>query len=146
MARSGLVLAGANQRSSGTEDGWLTALEVSNLNLQGTELVVLSACETGLGKVVAGEGVYGLRRAFTLAGARSQLTSLWKVNDKGTKDLMVDYYRRLSQGKSRAEALREVQLAMLRGESKGDNGMSYQSPYFWGSFVPIGDWQPLRQQ
>ncbi|MEC4854061.1 MAG: CHAT domain-containing tetratricopeptide repeat protein, partial [Jaaginema sp. PMC 1079.18] len=95
LLRSGLALAGIHTRSSGgSEDGVLTALEVAGLNLRGTKLVVLSACETGVGDVANGEGVYGLRRALAIAGAESQVISLWKVSDAGTQELMVDYYQR----------------------------------------------------
>jgi CHAT domain-containing protein len=117
----------------------LTALEVTGLNLRGTELVVLSACETGLGEVVQGEGVYGLRRAFTLAGAQTQLMSLWKVDDEETKNLMIEYYQRLQNGEGRGEALRQVQLAML-------NNSQTEHPYFWASFIPTGNWQALEKQ
>jgi CHAT domain-containing protein len=136
LLRSGIALAGFNQRSSGSEDGVLTALEAAGLNLYGTKLVVLSACETGLGDVTNGEGVYGLRRAFVMAGAESQVMSLWKVDDTGTKDLMVAYYDRLMKNEGRSEALRQTQLAMLRSQN-------YQHPYYWGAFLPIGDWQPM---
>ena len=136
LLRSGLALAGFNQRNSGTEDGVLTALEVTGLNLRGTKLVVTSACETGLGDVQAGEGIYGLRRAFTLAGAQSQLMSLWKVSDEGTKDLMVEYYTRIQNGEARGEALRQVQLEMLQSEDRNH-------PFFWAAFIPSGSWLPL---
>ena len=135
--RSGLALAGFNQRKSGTEDGVLTALEVTGLNLRGTKLVVTSACETGLGDVQAGEGIYGLRRAFTLAGAQSQLMSLWKVSDDGTKDLMVEYYNRIQNGEARGEALRQVQLKMLESEDRNH-------PFYWAAFIPSGSWLPLN--
>jgi CHAT domain-containing protein len=138
LLRSGLALAGFNTRSSGgSEDGALTALEVAGLNLRGTQLVVLSACETGVGDVANGEGVYGLRRALAIAGAESQLISLWKVSDEGTKDLMVDYYQRLIDGEGRSDSLRQVQLAML-------NSPNYQHPYFWASFIPSGEWAAME--
>ncbi len=136
LLRSGLALAGANRRNSGTEDGIFTALEATNLNLSGTKLVVLSACETGLGNVENGEGVYGLRRAFVMAGAESQVLSLWKVDDTGTKDLMVKYYRRLLNKQGRGKALHQTQLEML-------NSQQYAHPYYWAAFIPSGDWNPL---
>jgi CHAT domain-containing protein/Tfp pilus assembly protein PilF len=137
LIRSGLALAGFNPRESGKDDGVLTALEVANLRLRGTKLVVLSACETGLGSIENGEGVYGLRRAFTLAGAESQLMSLWKVNDEGTKELMIQYYQRLLQNQGRSDALRQVQLEML-------NYQEDQHPYYWAAFIPVGDRSPME--
>jgi len=97
LLRSGLVLAGVNVSQSAGDDGILTALETTNLNLVGTKLVVLSACETGNGDITTGEGVYGLRRALVIAGSESQLISLWKVSDQATKDLMIAYYERLKK-------------------------------------------------
>ncbi len=137
LLRSGLALAGFNLRKSGSEDGVLTALEVSGLDLRGTQLVVLSACQTGLGDVATGEGVYGLRRAFTLAGAETQLTSLWYVNDVATKELMINYYQRLQRGEGRSDALRQAQLDFLKTEDVRHR------PYYWAAFVPIGAWQPM---
>jgi CHAT domain-containing protein/lipopolysaccharide biosynthesis regulator YciM len=137
LLRSGLALAGFNPRSSGAEDGVLTALEAAGLNLYGTRLVVLSACETGLGDVNNGEGVYGLRRAFVTAGAESQLMSLWKVDDYGTSELMSLYYQRLRKGEGRSEALRQVQLEMMQAPA-------YQHPYYWASFIFSGDWSSVK--
>lgn len=136
LLRSGLVLAGANAGGQSGEDGIMTALEAASLDLWGTKLVVLSACETGLGDIESGEGVHGLRRAFALAGAESMLMSLWKVNDEATRDLMIAYYTELRAGGGRAEALRNVQLSMLANEQ-------LSHPYFWSSFIPIGDWRTL---
>lgn len=137
LLRSGLALAGANVRRSGeNDDGILTAAEVAQIDLHGTQLVVLSACETGIGDVQNGEGVYGLRRALVLAGAETQVTSLWKVADEATKDLMVDYYQRLLNGEGRSEALRNAQLSMMKSKDRSH-------PYYWAAFVPIGDWRPL---
>ena len=137
LLRSGLALAGANARQSGAEDGVLTALEATGLDLQGTQLVVLSACETGIGEVQNGEGVYGLRRALVMAGAESQVMSLWKVDDDATRALMMLYYTQLLAGDGRAEALRQAQLALLtRAEQR--------HPFFWASFIPSGEWRPLE--
>ncbi|MEL6554132.1 MAG: tetratricopeptide repeat protein [Cyanobacteria bacterium J06621_11] len=140
LLRSGLALAGANTRSSDGEDGIFTALEASGLNLYGTQLVVLSACETGLGKASNGEGVYGLRRAFTIAGAQSQLMSLWQIDDLGTSELMTLYYQNLiEKGQGRSESLRNAQLALM------ETG-TYAHPYYWSSFIFSGDWRPVERQ
>jgi CHAT domain-containing protein len=136
LLRSGIALAGANLLQSGNEDGVLTALEASGLDLWGTQLVVLSACETGIGKVSNGEGVYGLRRALVNAGAEAQVMSLWKVDDAATRDLMVDYYKRLLSGAGRAEALRQTQLAMLNSKDRNH-------PYYWAAFIASGDVRPI---
>ncbi|MBW4608939.1 MAG: CHAT domain-containing protein [Hassallia sp. WJT32-NPBG1] len=141
LLRSGLALAGMNNRtkaSSNTNDGVVTALEVAGLNLRGTQLVVLSACETGLGDVKVGDGLYGLRRALVIAGSQSQVLSLWIVDDAGTKDLMVKYYQNLKAEKGRHEALRQAQLELLKTPE-------YQHPYYWASFVPSGDWSSLKE-
>ena len=122
--------------SSGDEDGVLTALETTYLRLYGTKLVVLSACETGVGDTENGEGVYGLRRALVIAGAESQLMSLWSVDDAATKDLMVKYYTRILKNEGRSEALRQVQLEMLKDKKT-------QHPYFWSAFIPSGAWSGM---
>jgi CHAT domain-containing protein/tetratricopeptide (TPR) repeat protein len=140
MLRSGLALAGANTfLKAGTapedaEDGLLTAEDVTGLDLLATELVVLSACETGLGQIHVGEGVFGLRRAFVLAGAKTLVMSLWKVPDEPTRQLMEDFYRRLLAGEGRAEALRQAQLALKA---------KYPHPFHWGAFICQGDPSPL---
>jgi CHAT domain-containing protein len=89
--------------------------------------------------VQTGEGVYGLRRALVLAGAQTQLASLWKVDDAATKDLMVDYYQRLLKGEGRSGALRAAQLAMLADPEHPERA----HPYYWAAFVPIGNWAAL---
>ncbi len=136
LLRSGLALAGANGRQGDTDDGILTALEASGLNLWGTKLVVLSACDTGLGEVRNGEGVYGLRRAFLLAGTESLIMSLWSVSDYVTRELMTNYYKNLKQGIGRNAALRQVQLEMLKRKQR-------QHPFYWASFIQSGEWSNL---
>ena len=136
LLRSALALAGFNPRKSGDEDGVMTALEIANLSLGGTKLVVLSACDTGVGDVNVGEGVYGLRRALALAGSESQVISLWQVGDFVTKDLMVKYYRRILDNEGRSEAMRQTQLEMLGTEK-------YKHPYYWASLIPSGDWRGM---
>jgi CHAT domain-containing protein len=137
LLRSGLALAGANLHKSGDDDGILTALEASGLNLWGTKLVTLSACDTGVGEVIKGEGVYGLRRAFVLAGAETLVMSLWPVSDYVTREMMIEYYKGLKQGQGRGEALRRVQLAMLRRKDR-------EHPFYWASFIQAGEWADLN--
>jgi CHAT domain-containing protein/Tfp pilus assembly protein PilF len=139
LLRSGLALSGANRGSSGDEDGVLTALEATGLDLWGTKLVVLSACDSGVGEVKNGEGVYGLRRSFVLAGSESQVMSLWKVRDDATRDLMIAYYANLKRGMGRGEALRQAQLSMLRYTR-------HKHPYYWSSFIQSGEWANLEGQ
>jgi tetratricopeptide (TPR) repeat protein/CHAT domain-containing protein len=141
MLRSGLFFAGANRTLAGQpaapdlEDGILTAYEVTGLNLQGTELVVLSACETGLGQVAAGEGVFGLRRALQVAGAEAVLMSMWSVPDRETQELMTGFYAKWLGGKEKHAALREAQLE-LRETVRARYGEDL--PYYWGAFVLVG--------
>jgi CHAT domain-containing protein len=145
---SGIVLAGANKPLAvGREDGILTALEVSELDLGKVQLVVLSACETGLGQVAGGEGILGLQRSFQVAGAKTVVASLWGVDDDATRKLMERFYDNLWQKKlSKLEALRQAQLSMLRGElvrgveveRTPDNRLP---PFYWAAFVLSGDWR-----
>ena len=136
LLRSGLALAGANLDSAGKDNGILTALEATNLDLWGTKLVTLSACDTGVGEVKNGEGVYGLRRAFILAGAQTIVTSLWPVSDTATRELMTDYYSGLKRGEGRGDALRKAKLAMLKRKGRAH-------PFYWASFIQIGNWTSL---
>ncbi len=137
LLRAGLAFAGINTNApvlgeiDTDNDGVLTALEVLDLNLTGTRLAILSACETGLGEIHEGEGVYGLRRAFQEAGAQSVVSSLWEVSDAGTQTLMSALYKRLLAGQSPHEALREAQLEMLH-----DN--QWSAPYIWSAFFMVG--------
>ncbi|NEO03726.1 MAG: CHAT domain-containing protein, partial [Moorea sp. SIO3I7] len=135
LLQSWLALAGIkdNKRENDHEDGIFTALEATGLNLSGTKLVVLSACNTGLGNISAGEGIYGLRRALVIAGSESQVISLWNVNDEATKYLMVSYYQGLKDNQGRSEALRRIQLQML-------GSPEYNHPIYWASFIPSGNW------
>ncbi|MBI5856112.1 MAG: CHAT domain-containing protein [Sphingobacteriales bacterium] len=135
MANSGLLLSGViNYYSSpvypDTYDGILTAYEAQNLNLENTSLVVLSACETSLGFLDAGEGVYGLQRAFRAAGAKSIMTSLWKVDDNATKDFMIVFYEQYLKTKDKPAAFSFAQKAIKE---------KYVHPYFWGAFVMTGE-------
>ena len=138
LLRSGLIFAGANQRDSGNDDGVLTALEAIGLNLTNSRLVVLSACESGLGEVALGEGVFGLRRALTMAGAETQVMSLWKVSDSVTANIMARYYELLVSGLGRGEALLQVQKEFLQ-QHKGEEA----HPYYWAAFISSGDWRQL---
>jgi CHAT domain-containing protein len=139
---SGLILAGANHRNVAppdSEDGVLTAEEVAALNLSGVEWAVLSGCDTGAGELMAGEGVFGLRRAFQLAGARTVIMSLWPVEDQATRQWMTTLYRgRFFEKLSTADAVREAGLRMLR--QRRAKGLSTH-PFHWAAFVAAGDWR-----
>jgi CHAT domain-containing protein len=111
-------------------------MEASGLNLWGTKLVTLSACDTGVGEVRNGEGVYGLRHAFLLAGAETLVMSLWPVSDYMTREMMVPFYTGLRAGLGRGEALRQAQLAMLKRKGR-------EHPFFWAGFIQSGDWATL---
>jgi CHAT domain-containing protein/Tfp pilus assembly protein PilF len=136
LLRSGLALAGANRRTGRDDDGILTALEATGLNLWGTKLVVLSACDTGVGVVRTGEGVYGLRRALVLAGSETQVMSLWPVRDYATQRLMKAFYAGLKQGQGRGEALRNVKLKTMRRRGT-------EHPFYWAGFIQSGNWTEL---
>ncbi|WP_037584463.1 CHAT domain-containing tetratricopeptide repeat protein, partial [Stigmatella aurantiaca] len=143
LLRSGLLLVERKTQaapSSGTPlpplgIAWVTALELAGLDLWGTQLVVLSACDTGRGDVKLGQGVYGLRRAFVVAGAETVVMSLWTVNDETTRTLMEAYYRALLAGQGRATALREA-MRELR--------LTQPHPHYWAPFIAMGRNTPLR--
>jgi CHAT domain-containing protein len=168
---SGLVLAGANrprradpESDSASHDGILTAEEVAAMDLASADLATLSACETGLGEVAGGEGVFGLQRAFQVAGARTVVASMWKVEDNATQTLMIEFYKNLWEKRlGRLESLRQAQLTMIRnydtqtGRLRQAGGTGPEAPasdaenvpkegkpvrpFYWAGFVLSGDWR-----
>jgi CHAT domain-containing protein/Tfp pilus assembly protein PilF len=138
---SGLLLAGANLQGidssvEGNDEGFLTADEVAGMDLEGTQWVVLSACETGLGEIETGEGIYGLRRAFQMAGARTVISSLWQVPDKETSKMMENLYA--ARNGNLSDAMREMALRQI-AESRS-RGLP-DHPFLWGAFIAVGDWR-----
>lgn len=133
LMRSGLFFSGANIGLKGeklpddVEDGVLTALELSNMNLGHVDMVVMSACESGLGET-SGEGVFGLQRGFKLAGANTLLMSLWKVDDTATQKLMAEFYRHYLSGKSKQESLHLAQESLRKSRE-------YSDPQYWAAFI-----------
>jgi CHAT domain-containing protein/Tfp pilus assembly protein PilF len=131
MLRSGIVLAGVNASlKEGRDDGVVSAEKILGLRLKGTDLVVLSACETGVGDVKSGEGVFGLKRSFILSGAKTVVMSLWSVPSKETTELMTDFYTLMAKGKTKAEAFREARLNLMKKKS---------NPFYWGAFIMVGN-------
>ena len=143
---SGLVLTRSEAAGNHSDNGFLQAWEIFESLRVDAEMVVLSACETGLGEIQGGEGLIGLTRAFHYAGARSVLSTLWRVDDEATADLIVRVYRHLRAGHSKADALRAAQLDFIRG-TDGDPGIEstkpgdVSAPYFWAAFQLHGDWR-----
>ena len=136
LLRGMIILAGANNpKSNILDDGILTALEITRLNWTGTDLVVVSACESGLGEISSGEGIYGLKRAISVAGAKSSLLSLWKVNDLATAEFMESFYLKLKKGEGKAEALANTQTEFRNGDIP-----EYRHPNVWAAFQLNGDW------
>jgi len=139
LLRSGLALAGANSRDKTGEDGILTAEEIVTLDLSNVQLAVLSACDTGLGTVQSGEGVFGLRRAFRLAGVNTVINSLWPVEDVTTSQWMDLFYQtRFAEGADITGAVRRASLGILN--KRREAGLSGH-PFFWAAFVASGDWR-----
>lgn len=139
MLRSGIVVSGnPHGRPDGQGEQRFHAADFLTLSLTATELVTLAACSTGLGDLHDSEGLYGLQRGIQVAGARSVLTSLWPVDDQATTDWMLRYYRHLTAGVSRADALVAVQR-----EFRDHPNTAWRDPYFWAGWQLVGDWRPI---
>ncbi|MBK7599873.1 MAG: CHAT domain-containing protein [Acidobacteria bacterium] len=131
---SGLVLSMVDEKGA-PQNGFLLASEIYNLKLPATDLVVLSACQTGLGKEVRGEGLIGLTRGFMYAGSPREVVSMWNVSDRATADLMgVFYHRMLKEGLSPAAALRAAQIELIQMKQ-------WKAPYYWAAFTLQGEWK-----
>ena len=138
---SGLALAGANRRSEATgdqEDGILTAEEIATLDLTGVDLAVLSGCETGAGIIVPGEGIFGLRRAFLIAGARTLVMSLWRVKDEDTRYWMKYAYESRLDRQTVPQAMKSASLAVLECAAAA---WPTDHPFYWGAWVSAGSWR-----
>ena len=136
MTRSGLLLSGCNHALShekipeGVEDGILTAEEISKLDMRGLDLVVLSACQTGLGDIISGEGVFGLQRGFKKAGVHTLIMSLWSVDDNATQLMMTEFYSNLTKGMTKREAF-------LGAQNKVKTTAGFENPRFWAAFIML---------
>jgi hypothetical protein len=136
LLRSGFALAGANRRANDAGRGLLTAQEVAGLDLWGTQLVGIAVRGIEPGEATIDQAVYALRRSLVLAGAQAQFANLWTTDSRAAAELATAYYERLLAGEGRSEALRSVQLEMLRSENRSH-------PFYWASFIPIGARGPI---
>ena len=136
LLKGRIIFAGANNPNS-FDDGILTALEITRLNWKETDLVVISACDSGLGEIKSGEGLYGLKRAINIAGAKSSLLSLWRVDDEATSKFMESFYIKLKEGQGKAEALANTQKEFRNSEK-------YSHPNVWAAFQLSGDWRSIN--
>ena len=131
LLKSGIVLSGANKSiKERRSEGIITALELSGLKLRNTDLVILSACETGVGEIEEAEGVAGINKAFIQAGTKQIIMSLWSVDDKFTAQMMDRFYREIKRGKEYSQALKEVKIWMIKNKNS--------HPFYWAGFVGSG--------
>ena len=145
LLKSGIVLANSNDEKKPKENNnILTALEITKMDLRFTEMVVVSSCKSGIGKDVFGENILGIKSAITVSGAKSNILTLWEIDDAATSVFMKCFYERLKLGDSRAEALFKTQKDFKTKKVQSKNGRDWSDIFYWGAFQLSGDWRSIN--